>query len=76
MDVGPLRQVFFRDLHDRPDHDERPVGPHLRDRGQEIGVEALVDDAVEAEPRPRQLLLVAGLELGRARLQEMHAIDR
>ena len=76
MDVGPLRQVFVGDLHHRADHHERPVGPHLGDLVEQLGVEALVDHAVEAEPRPRQVFLVGRVELARARLGEMRAVDR
>ena len=51
-------------------------GRIARDRVEQLGVEPLVDHAVEAEARPRQIFLVGRLELPRARLAEMRAVDR
>ncbi len=76
MDVGPLRQVVVADLDHRADHHERPVRAHRGDLVEQLGIEALVDHAVEAEARPRQVFLVGGVELPRARLGEMRAVDR
>ena len=74
--LGRFGRSSSRDLHDRADHHERPVGPHRRDLVEQLGIEPLVDHAIEAEARPRQVFLVGGIELARARLAEMGAVDR
>ena len=50
-------------------------GRIVGDLVEQLDVEALVDDAVEAEPRPRQVLLVGRVELARTGLGEMGAVD-
>ena len=76
MDVRPPRQVLWLDLHDRADHHEGPTRAHLGNRVEQLRIEALVDHSVKAEARPRQILLVGGLELPRSRLGEVRAVDR
>ena len=67
---------MFADLHDRPDHHERPVRPHVGGLAQHVDVKPLVDHPVEAETRMLQLGLVGGLRKLAARLGEMIAVDR
>jgi hypothetical protein len=76
MDVRPVRQILRGDLHNRADHHERPVGPHLRDLVEQLGIEALVEHAVEAEARTRQVFLVGGVEQARPGLREVRPVDR
>ena len=73
---GRLRQLVLGDLDHRSDHHERPVRAHFGDLVEQFGIEALVDHAVEAEPRLRQIFLVGGIEQPRAGLGEMRAVDR
>ena len=51
VEVGAARQRGLVDLHDRADHDDLPCRVGVGDAGDEVEVEALVDDAEEAEAR-------------------------
>ena len=75
MDVGAARQIRRIDLDDGPDNDQRPMRPRVGDAGEQRKVHPLVDHAVEAEPRPREIGLVARIGGTRARLHEMLPVD-
>ena len=75
MEVGALRQIGRIDLHDRPEDDDRPIGLRIRESRDEVQIHALVDDSVEAEPRPADAGLVGGPFGDRSRLVEMGAVD-
>ncbi len=60
MDVRPLRQRRRVDLHDRADQHDVPVGSASASARDEVRVEALVDDAEEAETRRRRCAACAG----------------
>src|SRR5262250_1962663 len=49
----PASQAPGVDLHHGPDHDDVPPRIGVGQRRHEVDVEALVDHAEEAEPRPR-----------------------
>ncbi len=53
VQVGPPRQCLGLDLGDRADHDDLPRGVGVGEGRDQLEVEPLVDDAEEAEPRPR-----------------------
>ena len=52
-----------------------PVGPHRRDLPDQIDVEALVNDAEEADARMRDGRLVGGIALGLPRAREVLDVD-
>ena len=55
QDVGRLGQLLRGDLGDRADEGQHPLRAGGGDAGQEVEVEPLVDDPVEADDRPAQL---------------------
>src|SRR4029079_661286 len=64
------------DLHHGPDHDEGPVRAYRGDLIEQFNVEALVDNAIEAQARLWQVFLIGGVKQLRAGLCEVRAVDR
>ncbi len=75
MDVVAAWQVGGVDLRQRPDHDELPVRPGVGGRCQEVEVEAFVDDAVVADARMGDGVLVGRIGDGAAGGAEVAGVD-
>src|SRR4051794_36085132 len=75
MDVCGAWQLVLGDLYDRADHDEVPFGPRLCDFRDQLEVDALVDDAVIADPRIPDRDLVRRLGDIAAGLAEVGTVD-
>src|SRR5687768_9707100 len=75
MNVGTTRQRSRVDLHDGPDQHEVPVGTRRGDTVDELDVEALVDDAEEADPRAGNVTLVLRLDRRAPRFREVRNVD-
>ena len=58
MKIGMARQVSRVDLGDRADHQKLPLGTLAGHAVEQRQIDALVDDAGEAEARPGFLGLV------------------
>src|SRR4051794_28101573 len=74
MDICGAWQLVLRDLYHRADHHQVPFGPRLCDFRDQLEVDALVDDAVIADPRMPDRDLVRGLGDIAARLAEVGTV--
>jgi hypothetical protein len=70
-----MRQIGRVDLHDRPNHHDRPFGMGIGNRRDHLQVHALVDHAVEAEARPRQRALIVRSCVHGTSPREMRTVD-
>ena len=70
MNVGTPRQFVRRNLHDRPDHDDRPVRPCVGHGGDQLQIHPLIEDAIEPQDGPAR-----GADRHLAGLREMGAVD-
>ena len=75
MNVLPLRQAGRIDLDDRAHQHDLPVRIGIGQRRHQRGVEALVDHAVVAQPRPADLALRRVAVVAVQRLLEVHGVD-
>ena len=76
MNIGAARQFVVGNLDHWANHHQRPIGAQVGNLRKQGDIEPLVDDAIEAKSRMRQLRLVGRIGLGRAGAHEMLAIDR
>src|SRR5262249_38277432 len=75
VNVRTARQDLLLDLDDRAEHHQMPVGASGRDGLDEMGVQALVEDAVKAEAWMRNRRLIFGVSTTATGLLEIRGAD-
>ena len=75
MNIGALRQTGRVDLYHRPHHHQLPVRPRVRHGGEQVDIEALIDDAEKSQPRVAGGILGGVAEGTIERFAEMRGID-